>query len=156
LKFKRKRRNLFQPSRPSPTRPRERARPSVTGGPRLLALIQPCAPAPPLSLYLVRPICQRRFPSRVPRFLSILWAVLSTLLPVPLALALVPLRSGGPLSTPTSPRTAVNPHAHAHREVRSRRLPTRPSSFLSPARTRSLSPASFHPRSPSLALCRHR
>jgi hypothetical protein len=42
--------------------------------------------------------------------------------------------------------------AHARRELRSHRLPTRSNSLLSTARTRFLSPASFHPRSLSLVL----
>jgi hypothetical protein len=53
------------------------------------------------------------------------------------------------------PRTAADPCPRARREDRSRRPPMRPSSFLSPARTRSLFPTSFHPCSLSLALyCR--
>jgi hypothetical protein len=54
--------------------------------------------------------------------------------------------------SPVLPATAANTRAHARREVRPRRLPTRPSSFLSPARPRSLSPASFRPCSSSVAL----
>jgi hypothetical protein len=45
---------------------------------------------------------------------------------------------------------------HTRREPWPRCLPTPPSSLLSPARTRSSSPASFHPLLPSLALSRCR
>jgi hypothetical protein len=58
-----------------------------------------------------------------------------------------------PLSATPSPRTTANQRA------RTPRTPTTshahaPISLLSPARTRSLSPVSFRPLSPSLALCR--
>jgi hypothetical protein len=46
-------------------------------------------------------------------------------------------------------------NTHARREPRPRRLPAPSSSLLSPALTRSPSPASFHPLSPSLVLSHH-
>jgi hypothetical protein len=54
--------------------------------------------------------------------------------------------------------TTADPHLRLHRGDHSHHLPTRPSSLLNPVSTRSLSPASFRTRSPSLALypCRSR
>ena len=52
------------------------------------------------------------------------------------------------------PRKPQWTSAHARRELRSHRLPTRSNSLLSTARTRSLSPTSFHPRPLSLVLYR--
>jgi hypothetical protein len=73
---------------------------------------------------------------------------------VPPARMPVPLRREPSLSAPPSPRTAADQH------TRTPRTPTTspahaPSSLLSPACTRSLSPASFCPRLPSLALYHH-
>jgi hypothetical protein len=50
------------------------------------------------------------------------------------------------------PATAADPRSRVRRGDHPRRLPTRPSSLLSPAHTRSLSPASFRTRSLSRAL----
>jgi hypothetical protein len=62
------------------------------------------------------------------------------------------LRGGLVLLAP-SPQPPLTRVRHGDRPCRS---PTRHSSILSPARTRSLSPASFRTRSPSLALCPRR
>jgi hypothetical protein len=75
-----------------------------------------------------------------------------TFTPLSLSLSLFASRAS-PVSS-VFPAIAANPRVHARRGVSPRRLPTRPSSCLSPARTRSPSPALFRPRSPSLALCR--
>jgi hypothetical protein len=68
------------------------------------------------------------------------------------------LCSGPPLSAPPSPRplwTSARTCAR-HRNPQPRRSPTRPSSFLSPARACTHSPASFHVAPLSLALCPRR
>jgi hypothetical protein len=64
-------------------------------------------------------------------------------------------RWASPINT-VFPATVADPRPHARKKDWPRRLPTCPSSFLSPACTRSLFPTSFRPRSPSLALCRRR
>jgi hypothetical protein len=51
------------------------------------------------------------------------------------------------------PRELSWTSAHAYREPRPCRLPTHPSSLLSTAHTRTLSPASLRTSSPTLALC---
>jgi hypothetical protein len=88
---------------------------------------------------------------RASRSLSVLWARLVSIVarsPHARACASVPWAS--PVSS-AFPANRPDPRAHACREDQPCRLPMRPSSFLSPAHTRSLSPASFRPRSPSLA-----
>jgi hypothetical protein len=108
----------------------------------------------PLSLCEVGPSCRRRFPlARAPRSPSAqrappISAVTRSLHSLSLSLSL-----SAPWDRPVSsvpPRTAADPRMHTENPGHVPQLP------LSPARTRSLSPASFRPLSPSLTLCHHR
>jgi hypothetical protein len=110
----------------------------------------------PLSLCPVGPICRCRFSSgaRPVHYLS-RGPRPSAPSPVPLTHAPVTLCRGPAMLAPPSLQPSLT-HAHTHREVRSCCQPTCPSSFLSPACTRSLPPATFRPHSPSLALCHRR
>jgi hypothetical protein len=90
------------------------------------------ARAPTFSLCLMGPTCQRAEP-------------------FPPCTCFLSLRHGTALSAPL-PREPPWTSAHARREPRPRCLPTRPSSLLSTARTRSLSPTSFRTSTLSLLL----
>jgi hypothetical protein len=141
-----------QPSGAPRVRPRR-----LTSELHLSALVSSPVRSLPPSICPVGPACRRRLPSPVhPRSLSISQAE-----PVS-----TPSRS---LRTPVSSCCVVGPpyqirlpreppwtSAHTRREPWPRRLPTCPSSLLSTAGTRSLSPASFHASSLSLVLCPHR
>jgi hypothetical protein len=97
---------------------------------------------------------RHRLPSpEHPDSLSVPWAQLVSA-PSRSLRALVSSRCAvGPPYQLRLPREPPWTSAHARREPRPRRLPMRPSSLLSTARTRSLSPASFHASSLSRALC---
>jgi hypothetical protein len=110
----------------------------------------------PLSLCSVGPTCRCHFLSHAPHTLSVqrtppVSAVNHSLCALPLSLV-APWSPYQLRLTSKPPLTS----AQARREPQPRRLPTCPSSLLSLARTCSLSPASFRPRSPSLALCYRR
>jgi hypothetical protein len=115
-------------------------------------------PLSPPSLYPVGLVCWCQSPSR-PRSLSVSRGRLVSAIrpppPPPPRARSLSLHRG----TPSQIRLLREPlwtSAHAHREPQPCRLPTRPSSILSIARTRSLYPASFRASSPSLALCSRR
>jgi hypothetical protein len=140
--------SYFSPADPARLKPRERPLPAPT---------HPRAPALPLSMCLVGPICRCRFPSRVRPIISMSCGPTSSAsLPIHSVPSLSLVAPWSSLVSSVFPTTAVDPRTHARREVRPRHLPTRPSSFLSPTRTCSLFPSSFCPRSLSLALCHRR
>jgi hypothetical protein len=125
--------------------------------PRLSASACSCALSLSLSLCPVGPVYRRRYPSParppspfVPRTLPINVANRS------LRALTLSCCAMGPLCQLHLPRKPPWTSAHARRELRPRRLPTRPTSLLSTARARSLSPISFHPRPLSRVLCRRR
>jgi hypothetical protein len=147
--------NLAIPAQPGRTRVRPLR---LTGGSHLTATTRIHTLSLPLSLYLVRPICRRRFPRARPLSLSLsaLWARLISAvdhspahsLSLSLSIA-VPL---GPHVSSVFPTTTSDPRSRTHRGDHPRRPPTRPSSLLGPARTRSLPFLISH----TLALCHRR
>jgi hypothetical protein len=149
LEIRRKWKTAFQSSRPKPA---ARASGLVDRWPPPIgAALTPAHSLSP-SLCLVGPVCRCRLPSPAcPRSLSV-----SRAQPVSASSrslrALVSSRCD--VGPPCQIRLPCEPSwtsAHARREPWPRRLPTRPSSLLSTARTRSLSSASFRASSLSLA-----
>jgi hypothetical protein len=130
-----------QPAQSSRARVRPRSRLSVP---------RSCPRA--LSLRLVGPVCRRRLPSPArPRSLSVSRAQ-PVSAPSHSLRALISSRCVvGPPCQIRLPREPPWTSADAHREPQPRHLPTHPSSLLSTARTRSLSPASFRASSLSLS-----
>jgi hypothetical protein len=105
--------------------------------PPVSAALAPARPhSPSLSARWGRPVGTGFLRARAP--LSLPQALTINVVARSHALAPVSLCSGPALSALSSPRTVANPRAHARQEDRPRRLPTRPSSFLSTAHTRSL------------------
>jgi hypothetical protein len=138
--LKRKRKTQIRPAgpaRPSPAHPlpTRHAAPACQRQQSLTRF------ASPLSLCPLVPIYRHRFPSRARPVLSLSYG------PAPSAPIYHPphahpcLCAVGPPCQLRLPREPPLTSAHARREARLHRLPTCPSSFLSPARTRSLSPA---------------
>jgi hypothetical protein len=78
------------------------------------------------------------------------------LLSLYLSLSLYLVVSWASLVSSVFPTTTADSRLRARLEDHPHHSLTCPSSFFSPARTRSASPASFHPRSPSLVLCHRR
>jgi hypothetical protein len=112
----------------------------LIGGPHLsvsrLALLHT------LSLCPAGPTCRRQLPSaRAPLSLCTAGPALQQHELFTLALSLS--SPSASLVSSVFPATADDPRPRARREDRPRRLPTRTSSFLSPARTRSLSLSHF-------------
>jgi hypothetical protein len=152
-----KKKKAKQPSRPS-----EAARPRhLIGGCHLSAAVS-AATLPPPSLCPVGPTCRRKLysPPRAPLPALPRGLVLPGAESLPRApLLSLSLRRGPSLSAPPSLRpswTSERALTHVIGILGHVALPTRPSSFLSPVRARTHSPASFHAVLPSLALCSRR
>jgi hypothetical protein len=126
--------------------PPDRWTPSVSGGFLAHALSSP-------SLCLVGLACRRQSPSLArPCSLSASWAQLVSTPRCSLHAPVFPRCAVGPPCQFRLPREPPWTSAHARQEPRPHRLPTHPSSLLSTARTRSLSPDPFRVSSLFLSL----
>jgi hypothetical protein len=154
-----KRKRPKQPSRPNSAQPGRAPAPLDRWVPPISDDSLPCALSLPLSAQWGRAVGASCLRSRIPLPLCLMGPPRQRIEPLPPCDRPLSLRRGTTLLAPSSPRprwTNTRALAHACQDLRPRRPPTHPSSFLSTTRARTRSPVPFRTASPSLALCPRR